>query len=99
LRRSPTPELRTLLVTHLSRNINKDHLNEIFGVYGVLKTVDIILDKRSKASRAAYLQYESRENAQKAFNHFDGVNISKIFLFAITMMIKVHHPSSATEQP
>ena len=39
--RSPTPRPTRIHVGRLTRNVNKDHLMEIFSVYGTVKNVDL----------------------------------------------------------
>src|SRR4051812_43173416 len=45
LRRSRTPENTILHVRHLSRNVAKEHLDEIFGKFGKIRSVERGHDK------------------------------------------------------
>ena len=72
--RSPTPKPTKVHVGHLTRNVNKDHITEIFSVYGQVKSVEIIPDRyHPEFSRGfAYVDYEQPEDAEKAIKHMDG---------------------------
>ena len=57
----------------LTRNVNKLHVEEIFGLYGKLKNVDLPLDRVNLLSRGlAYVEYELAEDAEKAKMFMDG---------------------------
>lgn len=58
----------------LTRNVNKDHITEIFSVYGTLKNVEMQPDRfHSEFSRGhAYVEYELPDDAEKAVQHMDG---------------------------
>lgn len=72
--RSPTPEPTTLYVERLTRNVNKDHLLEIFGHFGKVKKVDLLWDRRVNLPKgSAYIEYEQRADAEKAQLHMDTV--------------------------
>src|SRR5262249_39404188 len=77
LSRTPTPEPTTLFVDKLTRNVNKDHLLEIFGKYGKLKNVELQWDRRANLPKgSAYVEYSLRSDAEKAQIFMDGVSIS-----------------------
>lgn len=44
--RKATPPPRRLCVRNLSRNVTKEHLSEIFSVYGTLKTCELPMDRQ-----------------------------------------------------
>lgn len=44
--RKATPPPRRLCVRNLSRNVTKEHLSEIFSVYGSLKTCELPMDRQ-----------------------------------------------------
>jgi hypothetical protein len=75
--RSRTPESTTLFVDKLTRNVNKEHLQEIFGKYGKLKNVDLNWDARANLPRgSAYIEFFDRAEAEKAQLHMDGVRLN-----------------------
>jgi len=66
-KRSPTPESRTLFVDALTRNVTKEHLTEIFGKYGKLKSTELLWDKRANLPKgSAYIEFFERPEAEKA---------------------------------
>nr|GMC72313.1 serine/arginine-rich splicing factor SR45-like [Ipomoea batatas]GMC74418.1 serine/arginine-rich splicing factor SR45-like [Ipomoea batatas]GMC75615.1 serine/arginine-rich splicing factor SR45-like [Ipomoea batatas]GMC76333.1 serine/arginine-rich splicing factor SR45-like [Ipomoea batatas] len=42
---SPIPESLVLHVEHLSRNVNENHLKEIFGNFGEVVRVQLVIDR------------------------------------------------------
>jgi len=76
--RSPSPEpLPTILhVGNLTRNVNKDHIQEIFAVYGKIKNIDFGWDKKVDLPKGfCYVEYETRADAVEAQEHMDGAQI------------------------
>jgi len=75
-KRSPTPEPKVLFVDKLTRNINKEHLLEIFGKYGKLKNVDLQWDRKANLSKgSAYVEFLERSEAENAQIRLDGAQI------------------------
>ena len=55
------------MVHFLCRNVKNEHLREIFGVYGKLRSVELQVDPRANLSKGfAYIQYEDPEHAEGA---------------------------------
>lgn len=53
-----------------------DHVKEIFSNFGHVKHVEIAIDKTVNLPRGfAYVEYESREDAEKALDYMDGGQI------------------------
>ena len=73
-KRSPTPRPTKVHVGKLTRNVNKEHLSEIFNVYGQIKEVEMLKDRsHPEFSRGfAYIVYGSPDDAEKAIKHMDG---------------------------
>ena len=73
-KRSPTPKPTKVHVGHLTRNVNKEHIHEIFSVYGTIKNVELPSDRiHPHTSKGyAYVDYEKPEEAEKAVKHMDG---------------------------
>ena len=70
--RAEPPQTTKLHVGRLTRNVTEAHLREIFGTFGPLKLVDLVLDKTVNLSRGyAYVEYETVEDAEKAQVHMD----------------------------
>lgn len=72
--RSPTPRPTKVHVGRLTRNVNKEHISEIFAIYGSLKNVEMLPDRfHPEFSKGhAYVEYEQPDDAEKAILHMDG---------------------------
>ena len=56
-----------ICVRNLSRNVNKNHLIEIFGNFGKIKKVDIPIDEKThKRKDFAYIEYETKIECEEA---------------------------------
>ncbi|RWS30388.1 RNA-binding protein with serine-rich domain 1-like isoform X1 [Leptotrombidium deliense] len=64
-------------VGRLTRNVTKDHVSEIFSVYGIIKSIDLPMDRiHPHLSRGfAYIEFEKAEEAEKAIKYMDGGQI------------------------
>ena len=73
-KRTPSPKPTKLHIGRLTRNVNKDHLTEIFSMYGSIKSIDMPVDRfHSHISKGmAYIEYDKHEEAEKAKKHMDG---------------------------
>lgn len=73
-RRSPTPKPKKIHVGRLTRNVNKEHLYEIFGLFGAIKYIELPTDRvHVHVTRGfAYVEYENASDAEKALEHMDG---------------------------
>ncbi|CAI5485112.1 unnamed protein product [Closterium sp. Yama58-4] len=75
-KRSATPETTMLYVGCLTRNVNQDHLREIFGLYGELSKVEIAMDRVVNLPKGyGYVEFKKRADAEKARLHMDGAQI------------------------
>lgn len=72
--RSPTPKPLRIHIGRLTRNVNKDHISEIFSSYGTIKFVDFPMDRLHPPSGRgfAYVEFENAEQAENAMKHMDG---------------------------
>lgn len=65
-----------LVVGNLTRNVTEDHIREIFSTYGAVRFVELAMDLRVNLPRGyAHVEYESREDAEKAIEHMNGGQI------------------------
>jgi RNA-binding protein with serine-rich domain 1 len=56
--------------------VTAGHLEEIFGLYGKVKKVDLAKDRALGLSKGyAYVEYEEREKAEQAQLYLDGVSL------------------------
>lgn len=57
----------------LTRNITKEHIQEIFSDFGTIKEVDVPLDRFNKLCKGfSYIEYSNPEEAENAMKHMDG---------------------------
>uniref|UniRef100_A0A0E0PGF3 RRM domain-containing protein n=1 Tax=Oryza rufipogon TaxID=4529 RepID=A0A0E0PGF3_ORYRU len=69
---SPPPESTVLHVDHLSRNVNEDHLKEIFENYGEVVNVELSMDRVVNLPRGyGYVEFKNRADAEKALLYLD----------------------------
>eukprot|EP01100_Stratorugosa_tubuloviscum_P006403 TRINITY_DN276_c0_g4_i1.p1 TRINITY_DN276_c0_g4~~TRINITY_DN276_c0_g4_i1.p1 ORF type:complete len:172 (-),score=48.36 TRINITY_DN276_c0_g4_i1:620-1135(-) len=74
-RRSRTPEPATVCIGRITRNINENHLREIFSNYGKIKKVEVIIDRKINISKGfAYVEFENADEADTARAYLDGLN-------------------------
>ena len=73
-KRTPTPPKPVkLCVSNLTRNVNKDHILEIFSVYGRVRSIDLPLDTKNYLPRGhAYVEFDKTDDAKDAIKHMDG---------------------------
>ncbi|OCF43208.1 hypothetical protein I317_02915 [Kwoniella heveanensis CBS 569] len=72
---------RVIVVSGLSKNVLKGHLEEIFGEYGRITGLDLPLFKVSGLNRGkAAIEFERPLDAQKAVKHMDGGQLDGSFL-------------------
>ncbi|KAI7881613.1 RNA-binding domain-containing protein [Lichtheimia hyalospora FSU 10163] len=75
-RRSLSPTLtpkNTVLVTNLTRNVTADHVKEIFAQFGSVVKVDFPINHRLNTNTGrAYVEYESKEDMDKAISYMNG---------------------------
>jgi len=73
-KRSPTPRPTKVHIGKLTRNVTKEHIQEIFSVYGVIKHLEMPPDRAhpSFSKGFAYVDFATPEEADKAAKHMDG---------------------------
>jgi RNA recognition motif-containing protein len=61
-------------VGNLTRNVNEEHVREIFGTWGKLLRVELGWDRRIDQPKGfAYVEYEKYEDSVEALKRMDGV--------------------------
>ncbi|KAL1874341.1 hypothetical protein VTK73DRAFT_473 [Phialemonium thermophilum] len=81
---SLSPPLRStkIVVERLTKNVNEDHLYEIFGQYGEIKDLDLPVNRQTGINRGtAYILYMREADAEAAIAHMhegqiDGASIN-----------------------
>ncbi|KAE8443179.1 hypothetical protein EG329_002277 [Mollisiaceae sp. DMI_Dod_QoI] len=69
--RSPSPIRSTkVVVEKLTKNVNEDHLREIFSIYGQIRDLDMPMNRAFNTNRGtAYILYTSESDAEAAIAH------------------------------
>jgi hypothetical protein len=62
--------------------VHREHVHEIFSVYGTVSNVDMPVDHRTTGMNRgfAYVEYETGDDAAKAYKHMDGGALTEIRL-------------------
>lgn len=67
----------TLNVSSLTRNVREEHLRELFGLYGVIISCTLAVDKLAGIPKGyAYVEFDSVHEAELAREHLNGVRLS-----------------------
>ncbi|TVY78310.1 RNA-binding protein with serine-rich domain [Lachnellula suecica] len=69
--RSPSPVRSTkVVIEKLTKNVNEEHLREIFGSYGQIRDLDMPMNRQFNTNRGtAYILYTSEADAEAAIAH------------------------------
>ncbi|KAI2647845.1 RNA-binding protein with serine-rich domain 1 [Labeo rohita] len=100
-RRSPSPKPTKLHLGRLTRNVTKEHIQEIFSTYGKIKMIDMPPDRLhpNLSKGYAYVEYESPEDAQKALKHMDGGQIDGQEITATAVLAQRIRPAPRRPSP
>ncbi|GET04352.1 serine/arginine-rich splicing factor SR45-like isoform X1 [Rhizophagus clarus] len=61
------------MVNKLTKNVTDAHLQEIFGAFGRIHRVEMALDDKWQTNKGiAYIDYETRAEAERAISYMDG---------------------------
>lgn len=84
-----------MLVSRLTKNVNKNHILEIFKSYGPIKSVELPVDRyHPQLGRgSAYVEFEKAEDADKAIRYMDGGQIDGQEVSATKLLGKPSHRS------
>lgn len=98
--RSPTPpptKSSKIHIGHLTRNVNKDHIMEIFSTYGQVRMVSMSADRvHPYLNRGfCYVEFEKPEDAEKACKYMSGGQIDgqEITASIVLAPLKPRYPS------
>ncbi|KAL3851053.1 hypothetical protein ACJIZ3_012935 [Penstemon smallii] len=73
---SPIPESLVLHVDQLSRNVNENHLKEIFGNFGEVVNIRLAIDRIVNIPKGfSYVEFKIRADAEKAQLYMDGAQV------------------------
>jgi len=74
--RSKSPETFKVHVDNLTRNVNSQHLEEIFGYFGKIKRVEILMERRTNIPKgSAYIDFLKKEDAELVINYLNNGQI------------------------
>ncbi|CDI83927.1 RNA recognition motif domain-containing protein, putative [Eimeria acervulina] len=63
----------TLNVSSLSRNVKEAHLREVFGLFGVIRSCELAIDKKAGIPKGyAYVEFDTQREAENARRHLHG---------------------------
>ncbi|VDN24830.1 unnamed protein product [Cylicostephanus goldi] len=99
--RKASPSKR-ISIRNLSRNVTKEHLAEIFGMYGPIKSCDLPPERfYTHLHRGyGYVEYENAEDAEKALKYFDGGQIDgQVVSVELTLNRATSRRSPARKSP
>ncbi|KAI0475755.1 RNA-binding domain-containing protein [Xylariaceae sp. FL0804] len=74
--RSPLRGSTKIVVEKLTKNINEDHLYEIFGQYGPIRDLDLPMNRQFGTNRGtAYILFHHESDAEAAISHMHEANV------------------------
>ncbi|KAL8429088.1 hypothetical protein ACSSS7_006795 [Eimeria intestinalis] len=91
----------TLNVSSLSRNVKESHLREVFGLYGVIRSCEIAIDKKADIPKGyAYVEFDSQREAENALRHLHGgVLDGKVLRVELSSKTHERHQSRKGQKP
>ncbi|KAK4227361.1 hypothetical protein QBC38DRAFT_194212 [Podospora fimiseda] len=98
--RSPTPPFKStkIVVERLTKNVNEDHLKEIFGQYGEIEDLDLPVNRTSGTNRGtAYILYYDEAGAESAITHMHEAQIDgAVINVSIVLPVRKMSPAPPT---
>lgn len=87
-RRSRTPSPKRVLVRNITRNVNQEHLKEIFGTFGDVTQVVVPMHAKINGTNTgkAEIFFKASSGAEKARRHMDGAQIDGNVVEVIMMV-------------
>jgi len=69
--------------------VNREHIVEIFSVYGIVKSVEMLLDRNHPefSKGYAYVDYELPDDAEKAVMHMNGGLYAQLYDLTICTIV------------
>ncbi|KAL8425433.1 hypothetical protein Efla_003661 [Eimeria flavescens] len=91
----------TLNVSSLSRNVKESHLREVFGLYGVIRSCEIAIDRKADIPKGyAYVEFDSQREAENALRHLHGgVLDGKVLRVELSSKTHERHQGKAEARP
>lgn len=99
--RSSTPKPTRIHIGRLTRNVNKDHVIEIFSTYGEIKNVEFPIDRFHPPNGRgfAYVEFVNSEDAEAAMKHMDGGQIDGQEITAAPVLLPKARPPMMRRSP
>lgn len=98
--RSVTPRPTRIHVGRLTRNVVKDHILEIFGTYGEIRSVDFPVDRFQSFTRGfCYVDFVNPDGAEAAIKHMDGGQIDGQEITASAILVQKQRPPMRRPSP
>ncbi|KAK6625629.1 hypothetical protein RUM43_005928 [Polyplax serrata] len=98
--RDVTPRPTRIHIGHLTRNVTKDHIVEIFSVYGTIRSVDFQMDRFHQHNRGfVYIDFETADEAENAMKHMDGGQIDGQEITAAPVLLPKPRPLPMRRSP
>ncbi|MCJ1410715.1 hypothetical protein MMC19_004801 [Ptychographa xylographoides] len=94
-----------IVVEKLTKNVNEDHLREIFGSYGTIREVELPMNRQTMTNRGtAYILYASPTHSESAIAHMheaqlDGALAEACLPLRIEIVTCDHHLVCTQLQP
>ncbi|RYP00663.1 hypothetical protein DL764_006437 [Monosporascus ibericus] len=87
-----------IVVEKLTKNINEDHLREIFGHYGPIRDLDLPMNRQFNTNRGtAYILYVHEQDAEAAISHMHEAQVDgAIINVSIVLPRRKFSPSPPT---
>ncbi|KAL8932251.1 MAG: hypothetical protein Q9211_006427 [Gyalolechia sp. 1 TL-2023] len=80
-----------IVVEKLTKNVNDNHLHEIFGAYGHIKDLDMPLNKQFMANRGiAYILYSDVADAEAAIAHMHEAQLDGVIIHVSVVKIAAY---------
>merc|ERR1719282_2299087 len=89
-----TPPPTKIHIGRLTRNVNRDHLQEIFSTFGKIKDIEFGSERmRPWLNKGfAYIEYDNSEDAKNALRHMDGGQIDGQEVTAAPVLVPRYQP-------
>jgi RNA recognition motif-containing protein len=79
-------------VSNLTRNVTTKHVEEIFGKYGVMKSVSMPIDDKSKKQMGyALIEYTNKDEATKAISGMNGGQLDSMVIKVELQALPAEH--------
>ncbi|KAK3988454.1 hypothetical protein QBC44DRAFT_243683, partial [Cladorrhinum sp. PSN332] len=87
-----------IVVERLTKNVNEDHLKEIFGQYGEIEDLDLPVNRTSGTNRGtAYILYVDEASAESAIAHMHEAQIDgAVINVSIVLPVRKMSPAPPT---